>query len=152
MGMVRELFLRAGTGLGGSRVEESVQAEELEGSRYRLVQSPGLVLGLAADDEFELHDDGTFEVTRRGGNLCIQIFFLKGAAALEPDASRLLEPLGGRLDGKTKQALVYTVPVAVGFPVVERALGELTLQFPLMEWYYGNVHDPVDGVTPLNWW
>jgi hypothetical protein len=150
--MVRELILRAGVGAGGFPIEDEVLAEPLDGSRYRLVKSPGVAQGLAADDELELHDDGTYQVVRRSGNLCIQIFFLEGAARIAGEAARHLEPLGGRLDGMTKQGLVYTVPVAAGFPAVERALGELTVQFPLMEWYYGNVYDPADGVTPLNWW
>jgi hypothetical protein len=25
-------------------------------------------------------------------------------------------------------------------------------RFPDSIWYYGNVYDPEDGVTPLNWW
>jgi hypothetical protein len=38
----------------------------------------------------------------------------------------------------------------VGHPAL-RTLGEMMEQFPGSEWYYGNVYDPRDGVTPLNW-
>ena len=63
-----------------------------------------------------------------------------------------LEPLNGRLDGRSAQQLVFTVPASAGLAVVESAMTEVVRQFPKTEWYYGNVYDPVDGVTPLNWW
>jgi hypothetical protein len=25
-------------------------------------------------------------------------------------------------------------------------------KYPGCQWIYGNVYDPADGVTPLNWW
>jgi hypothetical protein len=95
--------LVAGTRTNGSTVTEEVRVAPLGEGRFRVLQSPGLVLGIAAGDAIEL------------------------------------------LDG-------LTIDVAAGFPALEARLNALVAQFPGCEWYYGNVHDPDDGVTPLNWW
>jgi hypothetical protein len=145
-----ELF--AGKRSDGSSVNEQVLVEPLGGTRYLLLRSPGVVLGLAAGDEFDTKGDGGFEIVRRGRNLCIQILFSPEPATLEPEAAKAFANLGGRLDGGTKGLLVYTVPVAVGFPAVEAVLSRLVSAYPGVEWYYGNVYDPKDGITPLNWW
>jgi len=60
--------------------------------------------------------------------------------------------IGGWLDGSAEQLLVYTVSVDVGFPKIEGVISGIKEKFPALAWYYGNVYDPVDGVTPLNWW
>ena len=53
---------------------EQVHVEDRGAGTYRLLQSPGFVLGLAADDVFELEPGGTFKLLRRGGNISIQMF------------------------------------------------------------------------------
>jgi hypothetical protein len=133
-------------------VEEEVVVEPLGGNRHRLLQSPGLVLGLAAGDVFEVGERGECRVLERGRNVCIQIFFRADGPSLEARATEGLAALKGRLDGKTAKELVYTVPVSSGFTEMERVLADLVSRFPGAEWYYGNVYDPNDGVTPLNWW
>lgn len=47
---------------------------------------------------------------------------------------------------------MYTVPVSAGFVAIEGVLNGLNDRFPDYEWFYGNVYDPKDGETPLNWW
>jgi hypothetical protein len=150
--MPQTLNLFAARASSGSPVEEEVLVEPLGASRYRLLRSPGLVLGMAAGDVFELTADGHFRVTARGGNLCIQLFFRTAPPGLEQEATRRLAELGGTLDGMAPMALVYTVPASSGFGVIESTLRALVEEFPGTEWYYGNVYDPKDGVTPLNWW
>jgi hypothetical protein len=157
IGIIREqmpetMNLIAGTSSTGSAAFEEVLVERCGAHRYRLVRSPGLVLGLAAGDIFERRPDGSFDVVEHGGNLCIQIFAGTGLEMIEADATARLAPLGGRLDGRSSEELVYTVSVGAGFGPVEDALRAALERFPDAEWYFGNVYDPADGVTPLNWW
>jgi hypothetical protein len=146
------LNLFAGRRSDSSRVDEEVLVRSLGGRRFELLKSPGIVLGLAAGDVFELNDNDEFVVVTRGRNLCVQLFFMTEPEALAQEATHRLEPLGGRLDGRAVRQLVYTVPVAAGFESIEGALRALVTRFPQVTWYFGNVYDPKDGVTPLNWW
>jgi hypothetical protein len=147
------ICLMAGKRTDGSPVTEEVLVERVDGGRYRLLRSPGLVLGLAAGDVFEVKAGGAFEVLSREGNLCIQIYVPgEGAEEIESAARHEMESLGGRLDGKATGQLVFTVHVSAGFGPVQEALGRLMSQFDDVEWYYGNVYEPHDGVTPMNWW
>ena len=147
---VTQLFAAART--DGSPVYEEVVVERLGPGRFKLMQSPGLVLGVAAGDVIEVSEDRRATVVERGGNLCIQIYTDGAGAKSEPAALERLVPLGGRLDGRSEQQLVFTVPASVGLAAVEAAMTEVVRQFPKTEWSYGNVYDPADGVTPLNWW
>jgi hypothetical protein len=147
------LRLRAGHSADGETVFEEVLAESHGGICFKLLRSPGLVLGLAAGDLFDYQRGGSFRVIRRSGNIAIQIFVERDVAHVEKQASALLGPLGASLDGKCPGQLVFTVPVAVGFPRIEAALDEAIARCAsAAEWYFGNVYDPADGVTPLDWW
>ena len=125
-----------------------------------LMRSPGLVSGLAAGDEFELSDDDEpqgYRVLSRGRNICVQIFFPHDPSRCRQPLVPLAERIGGRLDGgassgKSSGVLVFTFPVSVGFPAIERVMAQVKSLNPACKWYYGNVYDPKDGVTPLNWW
>jgi hypothetical protein len=142
----------AGNRPDGSIVYEELLVEPLGSGRYRLLQSPGLVLGVAAADIFELTDARRVKVLERGGNLCIQIYCSPPTPQLERELTQRMQRLRGRLDGRSNRQLVYTVPASVGFPSVEEALDAIVKAFPTVEWFFGNVYDPNDGVTPLNWW
>jgi hypothetical protein len=48
--------------------------------------------------------------------------------------------------------LVYSIHVSCGFSVVEDLLNQVTGKDGRSAWMYGNVYDPTDGQTPLNWW
>src|SRR5690606_39345213 len=111
------LKLYAGIRTDGSAVQEEVPVEGLGGGRFRILQSPGLVLGVAAGDVIELTSAGRFKVVSRGRNLCVQVFAPASSVdRLENALTGRLKVLGGRLDGRGAQLLVYTVPVSVGFP------------------------------------
>lgn len=132
----------------GERVDEEVLVEAVGEGRWRLIASPGLAQGIAADDVIELDDARRARPVSRGGNLAIHVF---APAEQGDDLLADMSALGGRRDGRTPSLTVYTVPVAAGFPAVEAALASFTRSHPSAEWYYGNVYDD-DGVTPLLWW
>jgi hypothetical protein len=146
------LQLYAGESSTGEVVFEEVLAESYGDECYKLLRSPGLVLGIAAGDVFEYEGGGAFRVLKRSGNLAIQIFVEENPAGVERDAANLLKPLGARLDGKGPTELVFSVPVQVGFRRIEEALNTVTARSASAEWFFGNVFDPSDGITPLNWW
>jgi hypothetical protein len=150
--MEEVLRVVAGTSSDGTPAFEEVLVEACGAGQYRLLRSPGLVLGMAAEDTFMLNPDGSCRVISRGRNLCIQVLATARLDELEREATPRLLRLGGRLDGKTSEELVYTVPVEAGFSAIERVLREVIGKHLAAEWYYGNVYDPEDGVTPLNWW
>jgi uncharacterized protein DUF4265 len=144
--------LVAATNPDGTPFYESVLVEHIGPQRYLVLASPGLLEGFAAGDEIELvpEQGSGYRVTKRGGNVCVQFFW-------NSDESRpWLEPrvaaLGGRLDGQTPGILVFTIPVTAGFPAIESIFYEADKRYPGCKWMYGNVYDPADGVTQLNWW
>jgi hypothetical protein len=63
-----------------------------------------------------------------------------------------LEKMGGDLDLETARMLVYSIHVSCGFNTIEELLNRVLGTDGESLWVYGNVYDPVDGQTPLNWW
>jgi hypothetical protein len=137
----------------GQPLKEPVHAEEVRRGAFRLLYTPGLVQGIAAGDEFRLVGrEGAFEVTRRGGNLAVQLFSSEPVGPLRDDLVARVAGLGGSLDGTIERGLAFTVPVSAGFPAVEAVFNGWVAEHAGWEWYFGNVYDPADGVTPLGWW
>jgi hypothetical protein len=145
------IHLLVGPGPSGRPVHEEVVATAEDHGHYRIVKSPGLVLGIAAGDVIDRRPDGSFVVVRRGGNFCVQVFALDGLARVEVDATEALTPLGGWLDGSAAKERVFTVPAAATMERITSAMDGVQSRHPKMEWYYGNAFAD-DGVTPLNWW
>jgi Domain of unknown function (DUF4265) len=143
----------AGHNSAGGPVLEAVLADPCGPSRFRLASSPGLALGAAAGDEIELREDGTFNVVARGGQLAVQLLATKpfDDAAVHALTAQLAA-LGGYLDGGHLTLRIFTVPVSAGFAAVEVVMDAFVARHCGTEWYFGNVYDPVDGVTPLGWW
>jgi len=69
-----------------------------------------------------------------------------------PTTTSKFEKIGGCLDLQTPRALVYTIHVSIGFKTIESILDETCEDYTEVVWYYGNVYDPEDGITPLEWW
>jgi hypothetical protein len=143
----------------GRRIPENLLVEVLGENRFRLVRSPGLVSGIAAGDQFELAPDEPFgyRLIKRGGNVCLQLFVETDKVEdVRGTLTALFERMGGRLDGdvafKTLANLVFTLPVDAGFPAIEAVMARAQRISPSCQWFYGNVYDSTDGVTPLNWW
>ena len=146
--------LVAETNPDGTPFYESVLVEPLGSGRYLVLASPGLLDGFAAGDEIALTPDQGcgYRVTKRGGNVCVQFFYSGDGRHPAEELEPPIVALGGRLDGRTPGLSVFTIPVAAGFPAIERIFYDAEKRYPGCSWMYGNVHDPADGVTPLNWW
>ncbi|MEJ7809765.1 MAG: DUF4265 domain-containing protein [Gemmatimonadaceae bacterium] len=142
---------------GERRGEEALPVAAVGPARFRLLASPGIVEGLAAGNEFVLDDIAPpgYRVVERGGNLWVWFYFappVEEHSGETADVRRAVEALGGWLDGGYSKMLVFTVPLAAGFAAVARAFDAAVARQPGSQWLYGNVYDPTDGETPLDWW
>jgi hypothetical protein len=144
----------ASTNRDGSPFFESLLVEAVGEGRYRVLASPGLVEGIAAGDEIEMvaGRQGEFRLVKHGGNVCIQFFYDGDIDRCARELSPKIEALDGRLDGQTSRLLVFTVPVSAGFEAIEAVFYSAEEQYAGCGWMYGNVYDPADGKTPLDWW
>jgi hypothetical protein len=155
--MIKKIKVPIRTDDRGPSAVEALDVEELGPNRYRLLYSPGLVEGLAAGDEFELVTVGPlgYRVLSRAGNVVVWFFFPvegQNQGPLADSIKQSVEAIGGKLDGGGRTNLVFTIPVGVGFGRIEGVVQRAVKEIPGSTWMYGNVYDPVDGVTPLNWW
>jgi uncharacterized protein DUF4265 len=155
---VTQIKLPAFDGSGEFKLHEVLDGIVLGDGVFRLVHSPGMAEGLAAGDEITLQGQRPgYKVVRRGGNLCLWFFtntltVEQDRAGAAPELVHDVEVLGGYLDGGTRGSLVFTIPIGVGFSNVEKVFEKAKANHPGSIWMYGNVYDPIDGETPLNWW
>jgi hypothetical protein len=140
--------------VGESRGEpayETIHAEALGGRRFRVEFTPGFAYGVAAGDEIELADDGTFEVVSRAGNVAVRVFSSQSLADAEPSLTALVESvLDGHLDGNIGRGVAYTIPIQAGFPAIEQLFDEFAAATSGTTWEFGNVYAE-DG-SPIGWW
>ncbi|WP_412543283.1 DUF4265 domain-containing protein [Longispora sp. K20-0274] len=134
----------------GEPVLEEVLVSRLADGDYRLLVTPGLVLGVAAGDTISVDEESHLHaLVARGGNIAVHVY---GNAASVLSVADDIRALGGWHDGGLKEVLtVYTVPYRDGFRALEAILNGLVHSDPAIEWYYGNVY-AADEVTPLRWW
>lgn len=145
--------LYAGLRPDGQPVVERVQVDILEDNTSKLATSPVFVHGVAKGDNVRLNtEERSFEILKRSGNLCIRVFAKEDLGSIEQDLTPKLEKLGGSLDVENDRVLVYSIHVSCGFQEIEKILNDYTGDATQSAWFYGNVYDPSDGVTPLNWW
>lgn len=121
----------------------------------RLLVTPGMVDGLAADDVIVLADgEPGYRIVERGGNFGVWIWF-DGRVEKDDDrvvaARGLAEQLEGRLDGGTSRSVVLTIPAKSGFARICSALDAWVGARPFAVWEFTNAYAP-DGETPLDWW
>jgi hypothetical protein len=151
-----ELPFLAGLGSNGDPVFETIPAEYLAGDpqRVRLLRSPLFARNLASGDTIKLINPAIaqYELERRSGNLCVRVFRKLGIGEVDDFLTPLLEKLGGARDLVSERGIVYSVHVSLGFKAIEELLDAACTVCPDTVWYYGNVYDPEDGVTPLQWW
>ncbi|MES0812168.1 DUF4265 domain-containing protein [Roseibium sp. SCPC15] len=146
-----ELF--AGSSFSGKPVRERLRVHQVDTQVYRLLQSPGLVLGIAKGDLIEAPDKtGIFQIVSRAGLICVQILLQRPVFNLAPLETAVETELQGSVDGLTDKQLVLSVPSTAGFKKIENFLDQLVKHLGGAEWFYGNIYDPADGVTSLNWW
>jgi len=151
-----ELPFLAGINPDGDPVFESLEVELVEDTEdeVRLVRSPLLTRNLAAGDKLKVVNPSSaeYELLRRSGNLSIRVFRVHQLDVLAESLTAKIEKLGGSLDKQTDRALVYSIHFSIGFQTIEEVLNTVCKDYPDTVWYYGNVYDPEDGTTPLQWW
>jgi len=146
---VIELF--AGLGPDGNPVAERLSVRVNEDDSCQLVKSPAFIKGIASGDTIKL-EQGTqdFTLVKRSGNLAIRVISRDDIGDVAEQLTPALEKLGGELDIETPRMLVYSIHVSCGFTEIEAILNKVASDSVI--WLYGNVYDPKDGQTPLNWW
>ncbi|GAB1258711.1 DUF4265 domain-containing protein [Aurantivibrio plasticivorans] len=145
--------LLAGYDPNGKPIVEKLQVDVLEDNSCQLVRSPAFIKGLAGGDVIKLNkEDKQFEIQRRSGNLAIVVFSRGDINTLAEQLIPELEKLGGQLDTETERMLVFSIHVSCGFEKIEAILNQYVGRDGQSAWQYGNVYDPTDGTTPLNWW
>jgi Domain of unknown function (DUF4265) len=144
-----EIF--AGNDAQGRPFVERMEVAADDQGCYQLLKSPAFVKGLARGDLIQLDPtDKHFTINTHSGNLCVRVFSKDGIEALQEAITPELEKLGGELDIATPRMLVYSIHVSCGFSAIEAILNDCVSDNST--WLYGNVYDPADGTTPLNWW
>ena len=155
-GKQKALRLVAGADSKGQPVFETVEVIALEDKPgyYQLGASPLLLRNLARGDIFkvDLENPADIRVEQRSGNIAVRVFARQGLELLEQKLTPEVEKLGGTLDIATPRGLSYSLHVNIGFSAIENLFDGIMAEYLESVWYYGNVYDPVDGITPLNWW
>lgn len=153
-----EISVFAGQRPDGESVFEQLAVIALdEPNCYRVKKSPAFSKGLAKNDEIRLLPAGHCEIIKHSGNLCIRVFAREGIDRLQSKLAPAIKTLAGSLDVQNERMLVYSIPVSQGFSTIEDKLNESIFvdgehDQQSATWLYGNVYDPADGNTPLNWW
>ena len=126
---------------------------EAEGE-FRLMKSPAFARGLASGDRIRYPANTTngYELVRHSGNLCLRVLRKEQLDELELALTPEMEMLDGSLDHQSPGILVYSIHISIGFNQIELLMDRIMGQFTNAIWFYGNVYDPQDGVTPLDWW
>lgn len=144
-----ELF--AGLKPDGHPMVERLPVKVLPDNTVQLVRSPAFVKGLASGDVIKADPDKReFEIITHSGNLSVRVFTRGDASQLADKLNGPVAKLGGDLDFETPRMLIYSIHVSCGFSAIEEVFNPVSGEETA--WQYGNVYDPSDGVTPLNWW
>lgn len=139
---------------------EKVPARRVGDCEWELLCSPLYATEAAAGDTIRIIDPqtGEFAITKRGGNVCVHFYLsereIDDERATSSIASRLsseVKAIGGRVDAQTPGLISLTIPVAAGFPAIEKVLKQAVGRHPGAQWEYSNVYDPATG-DPLRWW
>jgi hypothetical protein len=147
---------------GNQVATECVPATKLSDVHFRLTRTPAMVLGVARGDVVELIDGktGDFRVLTRSGLLSVQVFCRGTQQKLSAKLNHLAHSNQGffeshdqrETEGGTVSVITVSLPASLGFERVELLLDQALADTKEAEWFYGNVYDPADGVTPLKWW
>ena len=139
---------------------EQVPARRLNDDEWEILRSPLYATEVASGDIIKIinAEKGSFEIIKRGGNVCIQFYLgendaddVKVTRDLSTKIGNLIEPLNGRVEATTAGLISLVLPVAIGFSKIEEALEVAVEKSPGAQWQYANVYDPVGG-EPLGWW
>lgn len=154
MNSLQTIELLAGYDAEDKPVVERMQVKVTPEGNFQLVRSPAFIRGLASGDIIKLDAERKqFEIVQRSGNLAIAVYSRGDVRSLSEALTPELEKTGGSLDIETPRMLVYSIHVSIGFKTIEDMLNKhLKASGGEAVWQYGNVYDPADGQTPLNWW
>lgn len=154
MNSLHIIELLAGYDSADKPVVERLQVRTTQDGHYQLVRSPAFVRGLASGDIIKVDSERQqFEIVQRSGNLAIAVYSRGDVISLSEALTPELEKMGGSLDTETPRMLVYSIHVSIGFKNIEALLNKhVNAAGGEAVWQYGNVYDPADGQTPLNWW
>jgi hypothetical protein len=151
--------LIAGYRADGEAIVENVPVSVLpvktgEDPTYQLLRSPGFVRGLASGDKifYPANTAAGYKLLKRSGNLSIRVLSKDNIDEIAYTLTPEIELMDGILDMQAERLLVYSIHVSIGFQTIELILDRIIGQYSGTVWYYGNVYDPADGVTPLDWW
>lgn len=148
---LKEIQMFAGNDANGQPFVEQLQVKIDDDGLCQLIRSPAFIKGLAAGDIIRINPaHNQFEIKTHSGNLCVRVFSKTDIRPLHEAISPEIEKLGGTLDIETPRMLVYSIHVSCGFAAIEDILDRHVGADSA--WLYGNVYNPADGVTPLNWW
>ncbi len=149
------LQLIAGYKPDGQAVLESVPVKKINDQHwYELQESPAFLKYIACGDIITVDPQrpGHFTLQTRSGNLAVRVLSRASIVVLRDALTAEIEKLGGQLDIDSERILVYSIHVSCGFNAIEECLNKHVGNTPDSAWFYGNVYDPNDGETPLNWW
>ena len=139
---------------------EHVPARRVGDAEWEIIRSPLYATEVASGDVIKVTnaETGGFEIIRRGGNICVQLYISEDKADdarftsnLAEEIGELIEPLNGRVDAITAGLISLTIPAAAGFQAIEGMLDVAVERCPGSQWQYANVYDSVTG-EPLGWW
>ncbi len=152
MQALQTIELLAGYDPNNQPIVERLSVRVLPDDSCQLAKSPAFLQGIASGDVIKLDKDSkSFEIVQRSGNLAIRVYARANMEALADALGSELEKLGGELDIETPRMLVFSIHVSCGFEQIEALLNRF-IDGETSAWRYGNVYDPNDGKTPLNWW
>jgi hypothetical protein len=152
----QQIPMIAGYNDAGQAIIEQVEVAAVVDHRhqFRLKKSPAFVRGLAAGDRirYPAENKAGFELVEHSGNLSIRVFTKHNTDDVEQALTPEIELIDGALDISSPGVLIYSIHVSIGFKRIEEVITQVLNNYPQSIWYYGNVYDPEDGQTPLNWW
>ncbi|WP_096086592.1 DUF4265 domain-containing protein [Agaribacterium haliotis] len=153
MSDLQVISLFAGKRPDGEDVVEQIRVKATDNNSFIVVQSPAFIQGLASGDEIAFDNkDNSFELLKHSGNLAIRIFARTKIDEMKDNLVGALEKLGGELDFSNERMMIFSIHVSCGFKEIEAILNRHIGEKTHSAWFYGNVYDPADGTTPLNWW
>lgn len=156
MSQSQQIPIIAGYNDNGDAIVEQVDVNTVSGQndQFRLAKSPAFVKGLAADDliRYPADNKAGYELLEHSGNLSVRVFSKHDIDEVDQALTPEMELIDGKRDVCSPGLLVYSIHVSIGFKRIEEVISSVLSRFPDSIWYYGNVYDPDDGQTPLNWW
>src|SRR4051812_47587938 len=113
------ISLVAGINSSGELVREEVLVDRTGNTEYRIVATPGLVLGIARGDVLSwVGGDAKPQMLERGGFIGLQIHGAHEVADLLRDD---VSEMGEYLDGRARNLTIYSIPATAGFDRIEVA-------------------------------